>query len=263
MAKNRPKSSPLMDRLRAAAEKVQFAAPPKIEITARDQDEHWQIVVTGTIDTRQHSPNWYRLIECISEAELEEAKKTLTVVQVPIPAPATGVGRQPNVCQFDTGQFAIIVVPDRWIIQTIHEHQRARIAEVASIVFRRLNEIYVSAFGVNRLRAVRTHPLLSKQFLADRLARTGLAFPAGKGSGQVTYTLNGDVDTNITVFPSPVEEHRLTVTYNRHHQIIPQEGYYDVGEMITKSAEPDWASAADYASQLTEEIQREIKNGKR
>lgn len=262
MAKNRPKSTPLMDRLRAAAEKVQFA-PAKIEITARDAAEHWQIVVTGTIDTRQHSPQWYRLIECISESELEEAKKTLTVVQVPLPPTGTGVAQQPNVCQFDIGQFAIIVVPDRWIIQTIHEGQRGRIAEVASTVFRKLNEIYVSAFGVNRLKALRTHPLPSKQFLMDRLVRTGLAFPAGKGGGQVTYTLNGEVDTNITVAPSPIEEHRLTVMYNRHHQIVIQEGYYDVGEMITKSAEPDWVSASDYASRLTEEIQREIKNGKR
>ena len=32
----------------------------------------------------------------------------------------------------------------------------------------------------------------------------------------------------------------LIVVYNEHHNIPPQSGYYDIGPMIQRDAEPAW-----------------------
>jgi hypothetical protein len=121
-------------------------------------------------------------------------------------------------------------------------------------VFTKLNEISVNAYGINRMFGVTTSTP-SKQLIADKLAKTDLALPQGDGSGQLNYTQHQDeVDTNIQIGPSSVEERRINVIYNRHHQIKPQSGYYDVAKMMEDCAELDWASAAQYAELLAIQV---------
>jgi hypothetical protein len=223
------------------------AAPQPIEL--------WQLVVTGNIDARQHHPLWYHIIECINKDELEYAKQTLVAVGLP-----TVVGQatmsQTSMCQFDAGPFSVITVADKWTIQTAKRENCGRMINVASVVFKKLNELYVSAYGVNKLFDLKLSSTTSGQFLSDRISSAGLAIKKGKGSGQITHTqnLNGS-DVLIQLSQSPTGDRWLHVLHNRHHPLVYDEAkYIDLGELLNQNAESDWSSASQYGSELAEQL---------
>ena len=110
---------PDLERIRSAVEQAGALVLPKPEIVIPvPATDLWQIVVIGAIDTRQHSPQWYRIIEAITDNELKSAMTTLAGVIFPVlPTSMTlGVPPPPAFGQFDVGPFAISVVPDKWTV---------------------------------------------------------------------------------------------------------------------------------------------------
>jgi hypothetical protein len=219
--------------------------------TAAHPIEVWQIVVVGNIDLRQHHPYWYRQIEAITESEMAAAIKSLQALIVPTPP---GAPPQATFLQFDIGEFIVNVIADRWIIQTDKEAVCPRMVAVASLVFKKLWEISITAFGVNRTWTLKLSTVTAAQFLGDRLRQTDLALPAGKSSGQFFFAdIAADFTTNYTLLPSPVNDKSLLVTYNRHHAIVKAAGkpnYFDLGDLINGCAESDWKSAIQYRAEL-------------
>ena len=250
-----------MQRLREAASGVDLKMPQVPVVAHPKEVDLWQIVVTGTIDPRQFGPLWFQLIGCINEQEFLAAQRSLVVVGIPpqgqSPLP---MGAIPpiNLCQFDVGPFAVIVTADRWTIQTASEDQRGRILDVTVVVFRKLNEIYVNAFGVNRLFGVSTSTSTAKEFLASKVAAADFGLPEGNAESQISYTQHRpDFDTMIQLTASPLDPRRVNILYNRHHPIkTPAQGYFDVGEMLIDVAESDWNSALEYRTRLGESIAR-------
>lgn len=252
------------DRLKEAASSVSLPGAAIVIPPApvAEPTSVWQIVVAGTIDPRQHAVEWYQTIGCLSSAEeFARAKQSLVAVIVPENAAA---GPQPTVVQFDTGVFAIVANFDRWIIQTSSEDNCKRMLDVASQVFKKLYELPIRAYGINKTFALRLHKLSATQFLADQLASTDLGLPSGKASAQLTHTRRGDEsDTMIQLSQSPLGEKWLSVLYNEHHPIRPlQGGYFDLGPLLVAHAEADWKSADNYRTELSECIARaEEKHG--
>ena len=251
----KPDKASALELLRAATAPVELPSSASVVPPSPPQDQDlWQIVVVGTIDPRQHHPSWYRLIDCISESELDTAKQTATIVIMP---PQTGP--RFDVVQFDVGPFAVIAMQDRWTIQTVTKGNRERIVRVASAVFTKLNEIYVSAFGINRKFALPLRSATARQFIATRLTATDLALPSGDAEGELNYKVHGEgTDTTIRILPSPSSERWLEVFFNRHHPILLGKvlGYFDVGKAITDNAERDWAQASQYSESLENSIKR-------
>jgi len=131
------------DRLKAATSGV--LPRPNFPISGPSTikpPEAWHIAVRGNLDLRQHHPAWYKLIGCISDSELSEGLTSLQSIAFPV--------LHGGVMQFDVGDFAINVIPDRWMIQTITEANCDKIIKVASIVFEKLSEISLTAYGIHK-----------------------------------------------------------------------------------------------------------------
>lgn len=242
------------ERLKEAAEAVLV---PKLPIglsvpVLPPPPDSWQIVVVGNIDPRQHHPTWYRQIGGISDGEFALAMKTLTGF-IPPPMPGTS---PTSFVQFDTGDFALAVVGDRWTIQTTAEAGRRRMLDVVSLVFdEKLFELSITAFGINRNWTVKLESMTASQFLGHRLQETNLAFPKGNGTGGPIFFSNpsGEFDTTYTISPMLNNEKWLQVAYNRHHPIPKSAGkpfYFALGEMVKGNAESDWQSAVQYGLEL-------------
>jgi hypothetical protein len=246
MAKQNPGKISGIDRLKAAASTVNFPQaravipPPPVDL--------WQIVVVGMIDVRQHHPLWYELIGCISPAEKIAGLKSQVAIVLPS---APGMPMQGTLMQFDVGGFAIICTPDKWTIQTSDDANRSRILTIATTIFRKLNEISIVAYGINRTMSVDTGKTSGKQFLSDKVAGIGLGLERGNSECQIVYTTHlGDSDTTVQIAPSSVGERGLHVFYNRNHPIGPQVGYYDLGDMLILNGENDWKMAEKYRKDL-------------
>lgn len=230
------------------------AAPPEpVDI--------WQIVVVGTIDARQHHPQWYRMIGCIDDGELKAALSTLAMGVIPT---SPGMPVQVSVCQFAVRSIILIVQPDRWVIQTFDKDQCNRIIEVASLVFRTLNEIGIVAYGINKLWGLKLGRLSARRFLTDKLAAADLALPTGDTEATITYAQHSPdfSDTVIQLSPLAGNEQWLTIAYNRNHSVAEKNkkagvtGYFDLGKMILDDAQSDWQVASDYGSALAQCVKR-------
>ena len=138
------------------------------------------------------------------------------------------------------------------------EQNRQRIVEVAAIVFTKLNEIFVSAYGVNRFFDVTTTRASAKQLLARKLISAGLALPEGNAEAAINFVHHdAGFDTSIQI-QSP-EDKRLSVLHNRHHQspfASTVAGYFDLGKELRDHAELDWTAADEYRAKLSETIKR-------
>jgi hypothetical protein len=231
--------------LKAAADAV-----PLPSANVPQEQTFWQIVVVGHIDARQHLPQWYRLIDCISDIEMNAAVQSAAVLVMP---PTPGLPTQASV-QFDAGPFLISCIPDKWAIRTVSEAHCVRMIDVASKVFAKLNEIAVTAYGVNRVFSLST-PGSAKQFLADRVMQANLALTKGDSECNLMYVTHyEESDTLIAVGPSALDVNALQVTYNRNHRITTSSGYFNLGGLLKRDADPDWQAAAEYSSALARAI---------
>jgi hypothetical protein len=256
MPRGRQENTVGIDAIKRAASAVELFSEPLVVPDAgpREPETYWQIVITGALDARQFGPNWFRIIGLIDENEAEVGLKSMTAVTVPN---APGVQAPANLMQFDVGAFAGAVVHDRWAIQTVKEENRQRIVDIAATVFTRLNEVYVSAFGINRNWVQKLSKLTARNFLGTKLSNAGLAFPKGDASGQISYECKiGESRTTIQLAPAGPDDKWLGVFYNRHHPInYPDKfTYVDVGTQIREAADVDWKTAEQYGSDLAAQI---------
>jgi hypothetical protein len=256
MQKNRQKIS--ADRIKQAVSKVNLNRPDTMVAIA--PLDIWQIVVVGNIDPRQHFPHWYRLIESITDEELATALKMLTAVAVPGPMDAR-MPKQVFLLHFVVGYFDILVTQDRLLVHTANENNCNRMLDVASNVFKRLNEISIVAYGINRELSLKMDKMTAKTFLANTLSSSDLALPKGPAEGQIIYALHlGSTDTLITLVPFPPAGQWLHIVYNCQHNISRPSNslptYFDLGQLIRDNANSDWKSATQYGSDLAGCVRR-------
>jgi hypothetical protein len=105
MPKKSPEKSASFDRMKDAVDRVHLFGPepaaPVVGTVTIEAVDAWQIVVVGAIDPRQHYPQWYHQIECITESELTSAVKD---IKANLPPPAPGVPQQ-SFCEFNAGRY--------------------------------------------------------------------------------------------------------------------------------------------------------------
>jgi hypothetical protein len=202
----------------------------------------WQIVVAGNMDPRQHVPQWYQLIGCINSDETKAGVATF------------GLGVQSEFL-FDVGAFAISVDAHKWTISSIHPENRARMVQIASVVFDRLKELAIPAYGINRWIILKPGMSRPDRIVANMIAEAAMGFSRGEATCQIDFRKTEDkFETYVKVAPSVIALDELVVIYNRHHPIPPQSGYYDVGPMIQRDAEPAWQAADEYGHAFSERL---------
>ncbi len=222
--------------------------------TAKKPLEAWHIAVRGTIDLRVHHPEWYRRIGCISDSELDEGMKSLLMVG--------DQHKQAGVMQFDVGRFAINVIPDRWMVQTVTEANCDRLIEVAVEVFKHLQGISLTAYGINKTLILELKTKSAKQFLADQLLGSKLALQPGNADAFLAYAArHDDADTQIWFNQSTASEKWLVVDHNRHHPIDPPSRDVDLGSKLQQHAKADWITATNYRAKLALAIGEGEENG--
>jgi hypothetical protein len=217
--------------------------------TAPVLESHWYIVVVGNIDFRQHTPLWYSLIGAINEQEFGQAQKTFLVNP-----PPTMIG-----FRFDVGDFSLNCQPDRWEIASKYRQKRDRMIDVASLVFKKLWEISVRAYGLHSQLNLPTEARDAQRVLSERMSLTGLGFPDFKDSVECQYVLKNEAKdhssaTVINITGSPLKKSDIVLTYVQEYSVAQQPGYYDIGEMIRPKAEPGWQSADDFGATIVGKI---------
>jgi hypothetical protein len=143
------------------------------------------------------------------------------------------------------------------MIQTVTESNCDRIIEVAAIVFRRLNEISLTAYGINKSMVLELEKRTAKQFLANQLIGANLALRKCDGEARMFFVEHReDGDTQIWLHPSPAGERWLNVEHNEHHPITTAGAseYFDLGAMLNRDAKADWKTASRYGDDLAKAI---------
>lgn len=224
-----PSRAELRESLQRFKKPAEKTLAPKVTIEVLP---FWQIVVIGHIDFRQHTPVWYGQIGAIDEIEKKAASQSFTID-----------GPLPLTFEFDTGKFRVKCMQDRWEIFTGQQDQKSRIIEVADVVFKKLNEMHVTAFGMNTQQPIRTkHKDVAKR-LADLVIGAGIGLPRFANEREANIALKnvtGDDSAVINVARSPAEATDLMVMYNREHRIVNVKGYFDLGDMIRERANDAW-----------------------
>jgi hypothetical protein len=245
--KNGPKGN-AFDRLRLA----QQAGMPKsnwVQAIPGDQrpPEAWHIAVRGNIDIRQHHPDWYLRIGCIDEAEHADGMKSLAMVALP-QAPG-------GIMQFDVGAFAINVIPDRWMIQTVTESNKERLIEIVSAVFDRLRDITITAYGVNKTLILEVRNGSASHFLAEQLSFSQLGLETKQSEASIQFVKHlENHDTQIWFHALPENSRWIVVEHNQHHPVTKTPPTFDLRAAMKIDAMADWSAAAAYEATLANSI---------
>jgi hypothetical protein len=212
-------------------------------------ESHWYIVVVGNIDFRQHTPLWYKLIDAINEDEFKSAEATFSVNPPP----------QMMGFRFDVQDFSLNCGPDRWEISTKNKAKRSRLIDVASIVFKRLWEISIVAYGFHSQLNFPTNKSDVRRFLAEIMSSAGWGFRELTEDAECQYTVKNGAGDHSTaaianVMGSPLKKSDLVLTYVREYSIGQQTSHYDLGELLRPKAEPGWAEADDFGIDFVKKI---------
>jgi hypothetical protein len=212
-------------------------------------ESHWYIVVIGNIDFRQHNPLWYKLIGAINDDEFLRGQKTFV-----INPPPSGVG-----FRFDVGDFSLHCGPDRWEIASKYVAKRARMIDIATLVFKKLWEISVGAYGFHSQLNLPTEAPDVQQILYRRMLASNLNLPDFSDKVECQYMLKNEVRdhssaTIIQMNGSPLKTSDLIFTYVQEYSVGQQIGYYDIGEIMRPKAEPAWQKADDLGASVVQKI---------
>lgn len=168
----------------------------------------YNIVVLGAMNPLLHSPGWYRLVELISEDEMQEAVGAATTVCIP------------PVAQFECNQLKITCQPQRWEVHTTSFDRTDRIVEIAGRVFDDLlNQTPISSFGLNFIFSFDIGKDAAKA-VADRIKNSGLDF---NWKNALAAELNIVIDQNDHREAVKITQDESVVQFsnNFHYDIIP------------------------------------------
>ncbi|MFZ0772616.1 MAG: hypothetical protein WCA49_06485 [Candidatus Sulfotelmatobacter sp.] len=196
---------------------------PDAEATA--PRETYTIGVTGSMNPAIHHAQWYRTIGAIDEAQLQAA------LQNPFNSTAQFLSQ----VQFGAPPLTIICQPENWWIQSTDSNSWPRMLDVASIVFARLNETPVTAYGFTAQQHIDTDCPDTKTILGSSLRELRLGLPTGKvtGTNATISVVEEDFTVHASIQASLLSERAIYVFYQAQYQAPATPGrYFDLGELL-------------------------------
>src|SRR5579864_7302597 len=106
--------------------------------------ELYSIVVLGAMNPRLHYPLWYQVTGSMTKEEANAARES------------PGFFVAPEFAQFETPQFIVTCIADRWEIKARSVAAQPKVLEIACRVFEKLGETPVTAYGFNSIRHLET-----------------------------------------------------------------------------------------------------------
>ena len=187
--------------------------------------ETFFIGVTGSMNPAIHHAQWYRTIGAIDESELQAA------LRVPTNSTTAFLSQ----VQFDTPPLAVTCQPETWWIQSTDVELWPRMLEITSLVFSRLSETPVTAYGFTAQRHIDTDCPDTKTLLASSLRELRLGLPTGKSIGtNVTISVvEEDFSVNASIQASLLSERAIFAFYQTQYQAPTAPGrYFDLGALL-------------------------------
>ncbi len=202
----------------------------------------YSIVIAGAIDPRQHVPEWYRTIGVLKDDEVSPAIKTVHFID------AGGL-------RFQGPGFVITATNEKWQISTVSESNTTKILDITSLVFEKLYEVFVLAFGVNLFASLPTSATHVGRALRQSLITGGLPIPPGETPDTNIMTAQGQADG--TTISLQIQQGDLpnfvSLGYGVHHPLQGL-GQFDLGALIRRHAGPEWQQAAGFAENLARQV---------
>lgn len=196
-----------------------IASPPR---------EAYYVVVTGAMNPQIHHAEWYRVIGAIDEAELQNS----LVNPMNITGPAV------STVQFGSPTLTVTCQPGNWWIHSADANQWLRMMDIAALVFARLKETPVTAFGFTSQLHIDTVAPDTKSVLAEIISGMKLGFPEGSGkstgSNISLSVTDEDAIVNASLQPSILSERAIFINLNSQYSSpkTAAPGYFDLGVLL-------------------------------
>ena len=190
--------------------------------------ETYFVVVNGQMNPAIHHPQWYRHIGAIDEAEL----------QASLPIQTNSTSPVLSQVQFGSPALTVVCQPENWWIQSNDAQTWARMMDITALVFAKLNETPVNAYGFTSQVHIETVAPDTKSVLADSIWGLKLGFPeASRKSTASNVTLSvveEDAVITASLQPSLLSERAIFVFLNAQYP-APRGttlGYFDLGVLL-------------------------------
>lgn len=214
--------------------------------------EAFYVVVAGLMNPAIHHPHWYRVIGAIDEAELQSSLTNGVNSTTPIAAQL----------QFGVPRFSVSCQPGQWWIQTHDPDSWARMIKIASLVFSRLNETPVSAFGLLSQCHLDTQTSEVKSIIAKSIVDMNFGLRAGKSTAsnvQMTV-IEEDFEVITSIQPSLISE--ISIFGSHHCQYQPPKapsGYFDLGALLGARIEKYLETSKTFFSDIVAAVNTRAK----
>lgn len=192
--------------------------------------EAYFVVVSGSMNPAIHSPQWYRVIGAIDEAEL----------QASLASPSISTTSFSSHVEFGSPLLSITCQSETWWVQSGDKNSWPRMLEITSLVFDRLKETPLKTFGLVVQRHIETEASDIKSVLASSLADLNLGLPSGKSTGSVmsVSVVQEDHEVTSSIQPSHLSERSVFIQY-QHQYEVPKapSGYVDLRVLLKSRSE--------------------------
>jgi hypothetical protein len=190
--------------------------------------ETYFVIVSGAMNPAIHHAQWYRNIGAIDEAELQASLRVPTNSTSPLLSQV----------QFGSPPLTVICQPETWWIQSSNASSWLRMLDITALVFARLNETPVTAYGMTSQRHLDTVAPDTKSVLAESIWELKLGFPEGarkSSASNITLSvIEEDYIVSVSLQPSLLSERAIFVFLNCQYPSPkgPTGGYFDLGVVL-------------------------------
>jgi hypothetical protein len=210
--------------------------------------EHYIIVVVGSMNPRIHTPAWYRLVELIDQAELDEATAN--------PQAMVNVA----ISQWQIKDISVLCTIDRWEIRTTNIECLERLRTMTADVFdKKLEQTPVAALGFNFNYDRVTEVADLGRYLASRVAITQMGLRnEGLVSGELTLKQSLDGRSRV-VGIRPLDEKGcesvVSVFNNFEYRFASDKsGYFRIKDTLSARFLEDLRDAQEQVSRVVQAI---------
>lgn len=181
------------------------------EVTPPRPRDSSLIVVMGAMNPLVHSPQFYRSVGAMDEAELQGSLKM----------PLNSTTAEGSSFQFGSPVFSINVQPGQWWIQSSNLESWERMLMITRLVFGKLGGTPMNAYSLVSQRHIDTAIPSVKATLAKRIAAMGLGFADGESVASNIELVVKEEDYLVTtsVQPSVLGEQSVYTYYQRHYSV--------------------------------------------
>ncbi|HWX53670.1 MAG TPA: hypothetical protein VN176_03670 [Verrucomicrobiae bacterium] len=202
-----------------------------------------------------HSPQWYRTIGAIDEAELQAALKVPSLSTTPLSSHL----------EFGSPPLTVACQTEQWWIQSAVIGSWPRMIDVTSLVFSKLKETPLESFGLVAHRHIDTDGADIKSVLAAALGELSLGLPISGKSTRSNISLSvveQDYEATTSIQPSYLSERSVFILYRREYEVPKApSGYVDLGAVLKVRSEQFLSGSSEIFTSIVAAVNARLAKG--